>query len=141
MDRQAHDSMFAWDQDYPAKGVLRVAFSGPCGVGSAGNRDGLRMRQIILEAVAASMPDSLILDFCALRYQFGDWIPGTAIEAMRQLGIGKVCVVATGESAISLRSLWYFAKLDHVIPLFETLNDAMEVLSMRGQNQVEESTD
>lgn len=110
-------------------GVLRVAFTGHGGLGSDGNPDGERMREAIGEAIAGFAPKALVVDLTGFEYRFGDWIAVAAITALKSLGQGRVCILATGETAAAICSLWEVTRLGSLIPLFSDPSDALLYLS------------
>lgn len=122
----------AWDLEQLPDGVLRVAFSGRGGIGSEGNADGERMQDAIREALARCRPRALVIDLCDFEYRFGNWIGAAALTALRALGRGRVCVLASGKTAAALRPLWEGSKLDHLIPLVGEPREALLRLTERG---------
>src|SRR4051794_13462050 len=92
-----------WTVEPLGGGLLRVSFVGCGGVGSDGNPDGESMRGAIREALAAYGPGGLIIDLRGFDYRFGNWIGSVPVVALKPLGSGRVCLVAAGESAESLR--------------------------------------
>lgn len=79
-------------------------------------------------------PKSIVIDLRDFEYRFGDWIAAAPLTAARTLGQGRVCVVATGETATAFRSLLEWSKLCRFIPLFGELAEAMLYLSASAQN-------
>lgn len=62
-------------------------------------------------------------------YRFGDWVVGVPLTGLQALGVGRVCVLATGKTGAALHSLWTLARLDQIVPLFEEVNEAVVYLS------------
>jgi len=118
-----------WNAEKLPDGVLRVAFAGRGGLGSDGNQDGERMREAIREVLAVHGPTALVIDLSGFTYTFGNWIGAVPLTALEALGAGRVCVLATGNTAGALHSLWALAKLDAVIPLFQELSGALAYMS------------
>jgi hypothetical protein len=109
--------------------MLRVAFQGRGGIGSEGNPDGDRMREAIGEVLAEGTPAGLVIDLIAFEYRFGDWIAAALLVAAKLAGRGRTCVLATGETAAALRSLWEQNRLDRIVPVFGQLPEALRYLS------------
>jgi hypothetical protein len=120
-----------WTAQQLPDGVLRVAFEGQGGSGSEGNHDGAQMGRAIREALAQYRPRALIIDLSTFEYRFGDWIGTAPILAVRVLGPGRVCVLATGKTAAALRSLWALG-LHTLMPLVGQLPDALLHLTGTG---------
>jgi hypothetical protein len=124
-------SPVTWETERMPGGILRIAFAGRGGWASEGNSDGERMRQAIDSAVVQSdAPSGLVIDLRSFEYRFGNWIAAAALIALRRVGNGRVCVVATGETATALQSLWNYTNyLNGVIPPLSGLDDALLYLS------------
>jgi hypothetical protein len=122
----------SWEVEDLPGGVLRMAFAGRGGIGSAGNPDGEQMSNAIQALIAKRAPAALIIDLSVFGYEFGDWIGAVAVRAGRALGRGRVCVLAAGPSSGALRSLWDFAGLDRFVPLVARLSEARAHLSSGG---------
>src|SRR5687768_9550120 len=122
-------SLVTWTTDDLPGGMLRVAFQGRGGIGSEGNPDGERMREAIGEVLAGGTPAGLVIDLTAFEYRYGDWIAAALLVAAKLAGRGRVRVLATGETAAALRSLWEQNRLDPIVPIFGQLEDALLYLS------------
>ncbi len=118
-----------WNTEQLPKGIVRLSFAGTGRMGSYGNPDGARMQEAIKEVLAKYSPKSLIIDLCSFEYRFGNWIGSALLMAWLALGRGHVCILATGETASALRSLWESSKLDQIIPLVQDADEALERLS------------
>ena len=114
-------------------GLLVVTFSGTVGIGSAGNEHGTQMADVLRRAVAEHRPDRLLIDLRSLGYQWGDWIGSPLLLARKQLGTGRVCVVAAVDTFKALSSLWALG-LNRLVPLMSDIGEAMAFLgpSQRG---------
>jgi hypothetical protein len=88
------------------------------------------MQAFIQQAIAEFCPTALVIDFRGLAYEWGDWIVGPALRASNQLGKGRVCVVAAGETGKALASLWDRG-LNSFVPLMSDLHQACTYLSIR----------
>jgi hypothetical protein len=108
--------------------VLVVSFRGRGGVGSYGNPDGERMQGAVRGALAGGAATGLVIDLTGFEYRFGNWIGSVPLVAVKPLGIGRVCMVAVGETAESLQSLWEMSRMDRVVPLFDGLEEAVRYL-------------
>jgi hypothetical protein len=119
--------------------VLVVSFHGRGGIGSDGNPDGERMRAAVRGALEDGPADGLVIDLTGFEYRFGNWIGSVPMAAVRALGIGRVCVVAAGETAAALRSLWEPSRMDRVVPLLGEFEEAVRSLSesQAGQSEAE----
>ena len=110
-------------------GLLVVAFSGKAGAGSEGNDQGKQMRDVLQHAFAEHGPSHVLLDLRGLNYSFGDWIGSPVLLALKQLGAGRVCVVAAGETEKALSSLWDLG-LSRFVPLMSDIQEACVYLGM-----------
>jgi hypothetical protein len=122
-------SSLTWQAELMPDKVLRLAFDGLSGVGSLGNVDGEFMQRVIEDAIAANDPAALLIDFSDLQYSFGDWMFGVPLPAARRLGAGRVCILAVGETATAMGSLWTLAQAASFAPLFQSRSDALAYLS------------
>jgi hypothetical protein len=122
-------SSLTWTTERRAGGVLVVSFHGRGGLGSGGNPDGGWMREAIREALADGEAAGLAIDLTGFEYRFGDWIGSVPLVAVKMLGIGRVCVVAVGETAAALRSLWESSRMGLAVPLLGGLEEAVRYLS------------
>src|SRR5262245_46935446 len=113
-----------WTTERRAGGLLVVSFYGRVGLGSDGNADGQRMQEAIREALNGGAIRGLIIDLSLLEYRFGDWIGAVPLGAVKRLGKGRVCLVAIGETAAALRSLWQLTGMGRMVPLVEGLSAA-----------------
>jgi hypothetical protein len=109
-------------------GTLAVAFVGKGGVGSAGNQHGRQMSTTLAQALAEHRPSRLLIDLRGLDYQFGDWIASPIIGAASKVGRGRVCVIAEGECWKSLFNLWTFGSLNQLVPLVQSIEEALALL-------------
>jgi hypothetical protein len=114
-------------------GIQHLMVAGRAGIGSAGNPDGARIGQWIRQVLVEHHPRALVIDLRELEYRFGNWIAAPPLAALKSLGPGCVCVLASGETLVALRSLWNLSKLDRVIPLAEQLPDALAYFSNVGE--------
>ena len=112
-----------------SNGVVRLSFAGQSRMGSEGNPDGQRMQKVIREVLANHNPSALLIDLTNLEYRFGDWIGAVLLGARAKLGRGRVCVLATGETALALRSLLEFGRIDRLISLEQDVGEALRCLS------------
>ena len=71
----------------------------------------------------------LVIDLTDFEYRFGNWIGAVPLWALRTLGMGRVCLLASGETAAALRSLWEPTQLDRLVPLFGDLRESLGYLS------------
>ncbi len=122
-------SPVTWITSYLPGDVLQLTFRGRGGIGSAGNPDGEQMREAIQAAVADKAPAGLVIDLTEFEYRFGDWIGDLAVAAVKVVGTGRVCLLATGETAGALRSLWKPSRLDRIIPVFGQMPEALRYIS------------
>jgi hypothetical protein len=83
----------------------------------------------VREVLAAHHPTGLVVDLSAFEYQFGDWIGSVPQAAIREVGVGRVCVVASGETGTAVGSLWEVSHLGRLIPLFASLEEALAHLA------------
>jgi len=118
-----------WTTERRAGGLLVVSFYGRVGLGSDGNAHGHQMQEAIREALTSGATSALIIDLSLLEYRFGDWIGAVPLQAVKQLGIGRVCLVAAGETATALRALWESSRMGRVVPLVAGLEAAEQQLS------------
>ena len=51
------------------------------------------------------------------------------LAALKPLGMGRVCLLASGETAAALRSLFKASHLDQLVRVFGELPDALQYLS------------
>jgi len=84
------ESTVTWKTEHLTQGVLRIAFGGKGGIGSEGAADGTRMRVGIDEALSVHEPEALLVDLRSFDYEFGNWIWGPLVGALRALGGGRV---------------------------------------------------
>lgn len=122
-------SSLAWHAELMPDNILRLAFDGLSGVGSLGNVDGEFMQRAIDEAIAAYAPAAILIDFSDLQYTFGDWMFGVPLLAVRRLGVGRVCILAVGDTATAICSLWTLAQAESFAPLFQGRSDALAYLA------------
>ncbi|MBI3861427.1 MAG: hypothetical protein HY290_05985 [Planctomycetia bacterium] len=112
-------------------GILRIAFTGSGGVGSAGNPVGEQMEMAVEQVLSAHDPSALLIDFSQFEYQFGDWIGSAPLRAVRALGRNRVCLLATGPTGEALRSLLNACNLGQILPLVGSTDEALRYLSQR----------
>lgn len=112
-------------------GVLWVKFVGRGGVGSEGNDDGRRMRQLLGDALSAGSATGVIIDLTGFDYRFGEWIGSVPVDVLRRFGpkAGRVCLVATGRTAEALLPIWTLTKWDRVVPVFGDVTRAVRHLT------------
>src|SRR5262249_35538300 len=122
-------SSLTWTTERREGGVLVVAFHGRGGIGSDGNPDGERMQEALRGALGDGVAAGLGIDLTGFEYRFGDWRGSAPLAAVKPLGIGRVCVVAVGETAAALRLLWEPTRMDRVVPLLGGLEEAVRYLS------------
>ena len=120
----------AWSSEILPCGTGLIVFTGHGGDGSCGNLDGALMRAAIRSVLATMQPIGLIVDLSSFEYRFGDWIASVPLAAVPTLGIGRVCVVAGGETAAALNRLWEVSRLGSAVLLFGNLVEALRYLSM-----------
>src|SRR5262249_46280630 len=123
----------AWTSEVLPGDIVRVAFTGQGGIGSGGNPDSERMCAAVREVPTAHHLTGLVVDLSAFEYQYGDWIGAVPLAAVRAVGAGRVCVVASGETGTALGSLWDVLRLGQVVPLLASLEEALAHLSQPGQ--------
>src|SRR5262245_48429208 len=87
------------------------------------------MREAIREVLAGGAPAGLVIDLTSFEYRFGDWIGAVPLAAVRLVGMGRVCLLAAGDSAAALRWLWEPSRLDRIAPVFGQLPEALQYLS------------
>ncbi len=121
-------SALTWKTAHHPPGVLRISFAGRGGIGSEGNDDGIQMSAAVQKALADHNPAALLIDLRSFDYEFGDWIGSAPLKAAKALGVGRVCVVASGETMAALESLWVHG-LDQVVPLFGESDEALTYFS------------
>jgi hypothetical protein len=123
----------SWTVEPREGGLLLIAYLGHSGEGSAGIPDGHRMHRAVREAVEAEpRPSGLILDLRAFDYRFGDWIGTLPLAALKRLGPGRVCLLADGPPAESLRALWEASRLSRIVPIFADEREAIGFLVETG---------
>ncbi len=109
-------------------GIFRLVFSGTAGIGSKGNVHGTQMHDAVRALVERNEPRGILIDFCQLNYQFGNYI-GAAL-----LGKGfprnRMCVLADGETLRCLRSLWDASGLNEILPpIFDNEIEAIHYIT------------
>jgi len=122
-----------WKAEVLPGGMLHLRVAGRGGIGSAGNPDGARIGQWIRQVLVEHQPRALLIDLREFEYRSRDWIAAPPLSALRVLGPGRVCVLASGETLVALRSLWNLNELDRVIPLAEQLPDALAHFANLGE--------
>ena len=125
----AHAPPLTWKVEQLPGGVLCLAFVGGGGLDPGGYDDHGRMGEAIREVLAVHGRPALVIDFSGFTYRFEDWIIAEALMAQKALGVGRVCVLATGRTGAALRSEWMYSKLDAFLPLFGELSSALAYLS------------
>jgi hypothetical protein len=124
------ETTIAWTTEFLNGSVLRIAFTGRGGIGAAGNPDGSRMNAAVQDLVKEKKPTRLLIDLSGFEYRFGDWIGALALIAYKQMGAGRVCLIAVGETASALRSLWKVANhLERFAPIVADVDAALEYLT------------
>lgn len=113
-----------WNTEQLPDRVLRLAFVGRGGIGSGSNPDGKLMREAVRQEVAAHSPVSLVIDLSNFEYRYGDWIVSVPSAALRALGLGRVCVLATGDTGAALRTLWDICRLGQAFPIVGESDEA-----------------
>lgn len=104
--------------------IICLAFTGVAGIGSEGNHHGKQMREALHEISEHHALSGLIIDLRSLDYRFGDWIGSCCLDA--RLRKCRTCLVATGHTGESLRRLWEASRLESLIPIFQSLEEADE---------------
>jgi len=111
--------------------ILRVAFSGTCGVGSDCAKDVVVMESVCLMGLWTWQAQALILDFTDLTYVWGDdmvallELPQAAEVRHRDL---RLAVVTSVHNEPALRSLVAALGQDPPVPLFKTRRAAFDWL-------------
>ncbi|MFO0849860.1 MAG: hypothetical protein U0871_15095 [Gemmataceae bacterium] len=125
------DTAVAATTEHLPGGVLWVKFTGRGGMGSDGNDDGRRMRQLLSEALSAGPATGVIIDLTGFDYRFGNWIGSVPLDAVRRFTpkFGRVCLVATGPTAEALLPMWTVTKFDRVVPMFGDVDHALHHLT------------
>jgi hypothetical protein len=108
--------------------VLQVAFAGKGNSGSEGNADGNQMSRAIQSLITDHRPKALLIDLTDYEYRYGDWIAAPALLAMRLLGRGKVCLLATGATGVAVRSLWSASRLDRLLRIVADVTEGVAYL-------------
>lgn len=122
------ESSLTWTSKLRAGSICVLSFHGRGGIGSGGIPDRDRMREAVRGALTIGAATGLVIDLTDFEYRFGGWITSVPLAATKALGTRRVCLVAVGETAASLRPLWELTCMDRIAPLFDGLDEAVRYI-------------